>query len=252
MPLRDHFKPPLSKRGWQAVHAMWPAKICEQIASQLPERFVVEPRVQLGTYYEIDIGALDQGDDEELDTDAYSFSNEANGGGVAIAPAIHPPLAPTNSLNFDFFEPYVYEVLIFDFAQERRLVAAIELASPGNKDRPDSRRLFVATCCSLLRKDVCLSIIDLVTNRNFNLYADLLALNNRCDPTWGKVPPATYAVTCLKREEGKVGKLDVWSKPLVAGEPLPQLPLWLPGPLNIAVDLESTYEDTCRVLRLVK
>ncbi len=172
-------------------------------------------------------------------------------GGVAVAPAIQTAIAPTITLDADFPDEYAYEVLIFDLAQRRRLVAAIEIASPANKDRPESRRLFVAKCFRLLRADICVSIIDLVTNRNFNLYSDLLALLDRHDPSLGPEPPSTYAVTCLKREEGKVGKLDAWSKPLVVGEPLPQLPLWLPGPVNVAVDLETTYEDTCRALRLV-
>lgn len=249
MPLRDHFKPPLSKRGWESVHAGWPMKICEQIAGQLPPRFAVEPRVRLGTYYEIDIGALEVEDPAE--SASYSFSNEP-GGGVAVAPAVHPPIVPTVTLDADFPEEYTYEVRIIDLENDQRLVAAIELASPANQDRPASRRMFAAKCYDLIRADVCLSIVDLVTNSNFNMYAEVLALKNLRDPTLGKTPPITYAVTCRKREEGKVGKLDVWSKPLVVGEPLPQLPIWLPGPVNIAVDLEGTYEDTCKVLRLAK
>ena len=61
----------------------------------------------------------------------------------------------------------------------------------------------------------------------------------------------TYAVTCRKREEGKATKLDIWRSPLILGEPLAQLPLWLPDSLDITLDLETTYEETCRVLRLV-
>lgn len=227
---------------------MWPAKICEQITGQLPPRFAVEPRVQLGTYYEIDIGALDS-DGEERAT--YSFGNET-GGGIAVAPVIQAPIAPTITLDADFPEEYAYEVRIIDLEDDLRLVAAIEIASPANKDRPASRRMFAAKCYDLIREDVCLSIVDLVTSCHFNMYAEVLALKNLRDPTLGKTPPNTYAITCRKRDEGKVGKLDVWHKSLIVGESLPQLPLWLPGPFTIAVDLEGTYEDTCRVLRLPK
>ena len=251
MPLRDHFRPPLSQLGsGEGFHALWPSLMVLQLSAKLPARFVAEPRVRLGTYFEIDIGTLDREDGEELTFN--HASGDDDDGGVAVAPAIQTAIAPTITLDAEFPDEYAYEVLIFDLEQRRRLVAAIEIASPAYKDRPESRRLFVAKCFRLMRADICVSIVDLVTNRNFNLYTELLALVNRSDPSLGPEPPSTYAVTCFKREEGKVGKLDVWSKPLVVGEPLPQLPIWLPGPLNIAVDLEGTYEDTCRVLRLVK
>ena len=45
-----------------------------------------------------------------------------------------------------------YEVRVYDRKYRRRLVAAIELVSPANKDRPDKRRAFVGKCAALLRK----------------------------------------------------------------------------------------------------
>ena len=77
---------------------------------------------------------------------------------------------PTLTLDAEFPEQYAYEVLIFDLERDRRLVAAVEIVSPANKDRPESRQLFVAKCFNLLRQDVCLSIVDLVTIRQFNFY----------------------------------------------------------------------------------
>ncbi|MGO9468126.1 MAG: DUF4058 domain-containing protein, partial [Isosphaeraceae bacterium] len=128
MPLRDHFRPPVSKRSsWEGFHGGWPMRIVEELAPHLPDGFVAEPRVHLGP------------------------------------------------------EQYAYEVLIFDLERDRRLVAAVEIVSPANKDRPESRQLFVAKCFSLLRQDVDLSIVDLVTNRQFNFYTELLALLDRRD-----------------------------------------------------------------------
>jgi hypothetical protein len=34
------------------------------------------------------------------------------------------------------------------------------------------------------------------------------------------------------------------------GRPLPTLHLWLDDALGVTLDLEATYEDTCRVLRI--
>jgi hypothetical protein len=56
MPLRDHFRPPVSKRSsWEGFHGGWPMRIVEELAPRLPDRFVAEPRVHLGSYYEIDV-----------------------------------------------------------------------------------------------------------------------------------------------------------------------------------------------------
>src|SRR5205085_1114056 len=68
-----------------------------------------------------------------------------------------------------------YEVRIYDAERGRTLVAAIEIVSPANKDRPEKRNAFVGKCAALLRNGVAVSVVDIVTIRRFNLYAELLA-----------------------------------------------------------------------------
>ena len=244
MPLRDHFHPPVSKRSsWEGFHGLWPGIIVQQLAPRLPDGLVAEPRVHLGSYYEIDICAFEQNEESEP---VFGSGRESN---IGIATAPQAPPAPTLTLDAEFPEQYAYEVLVFDLERDRRLVAAVEIVSPANKDRPESRQLFVAKCFNLLRKDVCLSIVDLVTIRQFNLYTELLALLNRRDPAFNP-PPPTYAVTCRKRQVGRQTKLDTSSFPLAIGQPLPSLPVWLSETQTVALDLEASYEETCRILRI--
>src|SRR5204863_8465061 len=80
------------------------------------------------------------------------------------------PPEPTLVLDADPSEQYSYEVLVYDHSRARTLVAAVEIVSPANKDRPKSRRESVAKCAALVGQGVCVSIVDLVTIRNFNLY----------------------------------------------------------------------------------
>ena len=101
-------------------------------------------------------------------------------GGAATA-TLAP--APTLTVDVDFPDQYVYEVLIFDQTRDRRLVAAVEIVSPANKDRAESRQLFITKCANLLRNDVCVSLVDLVTVRRFNLYTELLNLLGQADPS---------------------------------------------------------------------
>ncbi|MGL4419978.1 MAG: hypothetical protein ACRCZF_04875, partial [Gemmataceae bacterium] len=86
MPLRDHFRPPTSKfAGWQGFHATWPVVMLQHLRGVLPKGYVAEPRVHLGTYFEIDIGAF-----ELYDTHPASADRGDSGGGVATLPWAPP------------------------------------------------------------------------------------------------------------------------------------------------------------------
>jgi hypothetical protein len=143
-------------------------------------------------------------------------------------------------------------VLVFDDERERTLVAAVEFVSPANKDRPEHRQAFVTKCSALLQNRVCVSIVDVVTARQFNMYGELLELIDRSDPALRQQPPYLYAVTMRSRTRQQKGPvLDTWFYPLALGQPLPPLPIWLDTDLAVSLDLEGSYEDTCRVLRIV-
>jgi hypothetical protein len=215
--------------------------LVQRLFPTLPRGYTAEPRVHLGQYFELDVGGFEAGDEGEP---------SAPGGGGATAPFAAP--APTATIDADLGEQYEYEVLVFDENRGRTLVAAVEFVSPANKDRPEHRRAFATKCAALIQKGVCVAIVDAVTVRQFNLYADLLALFGKEDAALGAEPPHLYAVTLRgrKRPRGRP-VLDVWFYPLVLGRPLPPLTLWLDIDLPISLDLEGSYEDACRVLRIV-
>jgi hypothetical protein len=245
MPLRDHFHPPVeSRHSWDELHGMWPAVIVQQLYPILPEGYLAAPRVHLGAAFEIDISTYKQdGPAREQRPD------QGNDGGVAVA-AWAPP-NPTLTLETELPDQDEYEVRVYDARHGRRLVAAIEIVSPSNKDRPESRRAFVAKVAALLQRDVSVSLVDVVTVRQFNLYADLLELIGRTDPMLGAEPPALYAVTVRGRKRvPKRPLLDTWFYPIALGQPLPALPIWLDVDLGVFLDLETSYEETCRLLRI--
>jgi hypothetical protein len=217
--------------------------IVQRLFDTLPDGYVAAPGVHLGAAFEIDVSAYEQDESAPAATAAAG-----NGGAATITWA---PPAPTLTLETDLPEQDEYEVRVYDARRGRRLVAAIELVSPSNKDRPEHRRAFVAKAAALLQQDVCVSIVDVVTVRQFNLYADLLALIGRMDPALGPDPPHLYAVTLRgrKRLRGRP-LLDTWFYPLVLDRPLLPLPIWLDVDLGVTLDLEASYEDTCRVLRI--
>jgi hypothetical protein len=92
--------------------------------------------------------------------------------------------------------------------------------------------------------------VDLVTTRQFNLYGDLLKLIGQADPSLAPEPPPLYAAACRWRRAGDAWSLETWAHALTVGQPLPTLPLWLADNLAVPLELEASYEETCRILRI--
>jgi Protein of unknown function (DUF4058) len=244
MPLRDHFRLPTTKYGsWTSLHGGWPMVITQQIRKQLPPGFVAAPKAHLGAYFEIDLAAF-----EEDDTDGNGITH--SGGGVATATLARPK--PTWAIETDVPEDDVFEVEIYNIEEERTLVAVIEIVSPANKDRPEKRRAFLGKCGALLRKGVAVSIVDLVTIRQANLYAQLMAFIGHSDPDLGPEPPPLYASSSrwTTNAEGTRARLEAWTSPMAVGQPLPPLPIWLSETESVLFDLDRSYEQACEDLSI--
>src|SRR5438876_9471951 len=152
MPLRDHFRSPLDDvPSWDELHGGWPMMIVQELIKVLPEPYFAAPGVHLGTLYEVDIGTYRRPVPEANDFDV------ANGG---VAVATYAPPKPTLTLEPQLPKQDVYEVRIYDIRRYRDLVATIEILSPSNNDRPENRAAFVAKAATLLRHNICVSIVD--------------------------------------------------------------------------------------------
>ncbi|HEY1186088.1 MAG TPA: DUF4058 family protein [Gemmata sp.] len=240
MPMRDHFRPPLDDiTSWEGLHGGWPMVIVQQLRNQLPDGYVAEPRVHIGAPVEIDVAAF------EKDAPG-AFTGSAGRGGTATA--VWAPAQPNLAVETTLPDADEYEVRVFDARRGRRLVAAIEIVSPANKDRPEHRNAFIGKCAQLLQKGVAVSVVDLVTVNRFNLYAEVLAFVGHSDPTLSDPPPDTYAASCrwVRREKRTI--LEAWSHALTVGHALPTLPLWLTADRSVPLDLEKSYEQACHDL----
>lgn len=239
MPLRDHFHPPISRTfGWEGFHGTWPGMLVGRVRHFLPTGYIAEPRARMGQYFELDIGTVER---EDSTSDVHNASSSEAMMSQAIA-------EPTVSADIDIGDQHEYEVLIYDVAREKTLVAAVEFVSPGSKDRPEHCQAFVAKCSALLQQNVGVAIVDVVTDRGGNLYAELLGELGVTDPTLGAEPPPLYAASCRTRTNKHRNRFDAWAYPVVLGQALPALPLWYAPDRAVTLDLEGSYEDTCQLL----
>jgi hypothetical protein len=185
--------------------------IVQHLRHKLPVGFVAGPRVHSGSQVEIDVAAFEKDD--------HTSAGGINGSNGGVATAVWAPESATLAIETDLPDYDEYEVRIYDAKRGRRLVAAIELVSPANKDRPEHRNAFVGKCAALLQKGIAVSIVDVVTVRQFNLYAELLAFVGQSDSTLSDSPPNIYAASCRwvkKRETSNLTSVAArsgrWSK----------------------------------------
>jgi hypothetical protein len=197
----------------------------------LPEGYFAEANVQFGI--EIDVASFEEGSPHEPAPGATSTGWTAP--------------APTQSVPVSILTDTV-EVLVFGREGGPILAGAVELVSPANKDRPAHRDAFVSKCAAFLQQGIGLLVVDVVTERGGNLHDELLARLR----SPGRVPldADLYAVAYRAVERSGQTTLDVWQERLAVGRTLPTMPLWLRGNLCLPVDLEVTYERTCREQRI--
>jgi hypothetical protein len=164
MPLLDHFHPPLlGHRHWEGFHGWWAAAIAGSLNEHLlPGEYFAEFQVTLGTRVEVDVATF---------TEEVRESPGPNGAATAVQTRVWAP--PTPIAVFPALFPDDFEVQVFSSMAGPTLVAAIELVSPGNKDREETRRAFAAKCAAYLQRGIGLIVVDIVTSRHANLHDEL-------------------------------------------------------------------------------
>jgi hypothetical protein len=125
--------------------------------------------------------------------------------------------------------------------RNNRLVSALELVSPRNKDRPIARATYFNRYVSYLMEGVHLMLIDVHRRPVGFSFADEIARTLHIAQQSALPPPmaASYRVGEPAATGGRL--LAIWHRPLATDEPLPMLPLPLDIDLAVTVDLEATY-----------
>lgn len=238
MPLLDHFTPPLSRtHPWRGFNSAWASAIARHLnRGILPAGYYALPNVELDTPIEIDVATLRE--------------RQAETGEAADGTALWTPPEPNLAIALDFPPLDLVEVQVLYDEDGPRLIAAIELVSPSNKDRPAERRAFAVKCVSYLHQNCSVIVLDPVTSRRANLHAEILrTLELDAGNAW-KSPTHLYAIAYRAATVDDQRQLHAWPHSLGVGDPLPDLPLWLGSDVCVRLDLDATYGSTCDDLRI--
>ena len=225
MTLLDHFRPPVEEvREWTGVHSAWMNAAADLLNQHLAPPWHAEPHLCFG--FEVDVAGV------------IGSLPEPTVPGLVPVQFDPPPADETIPLN-----PLVeeFEIDVFRTSGGKELVAAIEFASPANKDRPETRAAFAAKCEALLSRGLGLCVVDVVTTASASLYAPLLHRVGVPQPPTDSL----YAVSLHPREQDGELTAEVWYRPLSVGGPLPVLPLFLRDGPTVKFDLQASYDLAC-------
>lgn len=142
MPLLDHFHPPLhGPRRWEGFHHAWATSIAYHLNELLPADYFAESEISLGPELEFEVATME---DMKFGADAVATAERAT--------AVWTPPRPRFAVKVDYSRLDSYQVRVFQDLGGAELRAAIELISPANKDRAESRRTFAAKCAGYLKQ----------------------------------------------------------------------------------------------------
>lgn len=230
--LLDHFHAPLdTERHWTGFHSAWATNLAVDLNQQLPDGWFAEPQVRWSV--EVDVATF-----EEANQLVWA-TIDGHGEELADLPT------PYKTIDFDLRTDEV-EVRLFKEDCGTPLVGMVELVSPANKEGPEARDAFTSKCDTYLRDAVGLAIVDMVTKRRANMHSLLV---ERFGETDGPVDPI-YASAYRPIRTDDAAELAMWYQPLAIGAPLPSLPLFLKNGPVVRLNLDHTYSQTCRDLKI--
>jgi hypothetical protein len=227
MPLHDWSE----SAGWEGMHHLWITELLRWVKPRLPAGY----RAYIGSVPTIAVGAPT----ERPDVSVRQWPE-------AQAPTIPPPAeAPTEQTPTDEpDEEIAVATLDPDTALcvelRGRLIAAVELVSPRNKDRPVARTTYLSRYLGYILEGVHLLLVD-VHRRPLNFsFADRIAEELQIrQPTCPPPMAVSYRVGEPAATGGRL--LAIWRRPLTVGAALPTMTLPLTVDADVRVDLEQTY-----------
>jgi hypothetical protein len=126
-----------------------------------------------------------------------------------------------------------------------RIVALIEIASPGNKDRPKSVAAFAHKVCEALRLGVHVLVVDPLPPGPHDPRGMHGAIWDELDGTDDEPPsPGTLTLASYLAE----ALPEAFVETVRVGQPLPEMPVFLDVDLYVPTPLERTYAEAYRGL----
>jgi hypothetical protein len=229
MPLHDWTE----DAGWEGVHHLWLTELLYWIKPRLPAGY----RTYIGSPPTLAVGGLPGKPD--IGVHRWSEEKPPEPSAQTDADVAADAQGAEPDLEVALMRLPLDAALFVERGGE--VVAAVELISPRNKDRPLARTTYAARYLGYLLRGVHLLLVDVLPRPRGFSFADRIAEELQL-PSEPLPPP--LAVCYRVGEPAATGGrfLALWRRPLKVGEPLPVLSLPLTVKQSVAVDFEQTYQ----------
>jgi Protein of unknown function (DUF4058) len=228
MPLHEWTDRP----GWEGMHQLWIVEMLRWVKPRLPAGY----RAYIGSAPLLAVGAPTGRPDMHVHHWPASVDPDRGGDQGASLASPGDTVEPDVELAVATLDP---GTTLF-VEQQGRLVSAVELVSPRNKDRPASREAYLARYLGYLLDSVHLLLVDVHPRPVGFSFPDRIA----AELSLAQEPMATpLAISYRVGEPAPNGGrfLAIWRRPLGTGASLPTIPLPLGIDCQVAVELERTY-----------
>lgn len=171
-------------------------------------------------------------------TESASSGSDPSQGGIALATA-HPKVSYRAKTEADIYAAKANRVVV-RHVSGHRVIAVIEIVSPGNKRTRPALRTFAEKAAELLRGGVHLLVIDLFPpgpRDPHGIHRVIWTELDECDFTLPPDRPLTLASYMGGPSQ------EAFIEPIGRGASLPEMPLFLSAQTYVPVPLEATYQS---------
>lgn len=229
MPIHDWTR--VTAGTWHSFHLSWIARILSSLNDgRMPSDYYAQAE-QITGPWEADVLAL------EIQDHGEGFESGDSGGGVALAVATAPPKTRLQT-EIEFTTRKQRQIAIRHTSGDR-IVALLELVSPGNKSNRLSMTSFIEKAVSALQTGYHLLIVDLFppTARDpRGIHGEIAEAMGVRSVAFDESEPLTLAAYASG------ASVQTYVEPTAVGKTLIDMPLFLSPERYVNVPLESTYD----------
>jgi hypothetical protein len=167
-----------------------------------------------------------------------SAGGDPSPGGVATAARPRPRTRFIAESDAEFYRRKKSSIAV-RYVSGDRIVAMVEIVSPGNKASRDGFRAFVNKACELLEHRIHLLIVDPFPPTRRDPDGVHAAIWAEVDDEPFRLPPET-PLTLVSYECWLTTRAYI--EPVAVGSVLPDMPLYLEPDVYVLIPLEATYQ----------
>jgi hypothetical protein len=228
MPLHEWADRP----GWEGMHHLWITELLRWVKPRLPAGY----RAYIGSAPLLAVGAPASRPDVHVQRWPEAPAGEGRDETAASSVVGGPTVEPDIEVAVATLDPGT--ALLIE--RQGRMVAAVELVSPRNKDRPAAREAYLARYVGYLIESVHLLLVDVHRRPLGFSFPDGIAAALSME---SERLPSPCAVSYRVGEPAATGgrNLALWRRSLDPGGSMPEIPLAIDVGSQVVVDLERTY-----------